>query len=182
MRSGRRSSASPKPSCGTYSPARAARIRAEDALKHVRELYGSDGIPTQAIDAARGKMEVTQAQVEAAKASLENAQQNYRHIKDQFDLNAEPRLRVEEAQGRARTAAESQVAVAKTSLEDALRDMDRIVQMQKIGGASQESVDKAQARVTTAEAQLVSAQAAAEAANSSLQRAKEIYALNAAVG
>lgn len=161
-----------------YEQALAARIRAEDALKHVRELYGSDGIPTQAIDAARGKMEVTQAQVEAAKASLENAQQNYRHIKDQFDLNAEPRLRVEEAQGRARTA-ESQVAVAKTSLEDALRDMDRIVQMQKIGGASQESVDKAQARVTTAEAQLVSAQAAAEAANSSLQRAKEIYALNA---
>jgi RND family efflux transporter MFP subunit len=161
-----------------YDQALATVRKAEQALAHARELYGTGGIPAQAIDAARGKMEVAQSQYSAAQASYENAQQNYQHIKDQVELNAEPRLRVEEAQGRVKSA-EAQVAVTQTALEDARRDLNRIAQLRDIGGASQESVDKAQDRVATYEAQLNAARAAADAARSALARAQEILDLNA---
>jgi RND family efflux transporter MFP subunit len=164
----------------SYEQAKAAERRAEQTLAHIGELYGPEGgLPSQMIDAARGKLQVAEAQHQASQAAYENALQNYQHVKEQFDLNAEPRLRVQEAEGRTKTA-EAQVAAARTALEDAQRDLDRLLQVQAIGGASQESVDKAEARVATAKAQLSSTTAAYDAAQGALDWARQILKLNAA--
>ena len=161
-----------------YRQAQASEHKAEQALRHARELYGVDGLPTQSIDAAQGKLQVARAQLEAATATRNNASQTYQHVKDQYDLDAEPRLKVQEAEGRWKTA-EAQVTAAQAALEDARRDLHRVEQVQAIGGASQESLDKARTKVETAESQLTAATAARDAAKEALDRAKEVYSLAA---
>ena len=161
-----------------YVQAQATERKAEQALRHARELYGAEGLPTQSIDAAWGKLKVARAQLEAATAAWNNANQTYQHVKDQYELDAEPRLRVQEAQGRYKTA-EAQVTAAQATLEDARRDLDRVERMQAIGGAAQESLDKARTRLDTAQSQLTAATAARDAAKEGLDGAQEIYSLAA---
>ena len=116
--------------------------------------------------------------MDAAAAAQDNASQTYQHVKDQYELDAEPRLRVQEAQGRHKTA-EAQATAAQAALEDARRDLERVQQMQAIGGASQENLDKARTKLDTAQSQLTAAMAARDAAKEALDRAQEIYSLAA---
>lgn len=158
--------------------ARATEAKAVQALEHAREVYGQGGLPEQTINAAEAKVEAARAQVEIATVNLGSARANYSTVKQQVELDAEPRLRVQEARGRLRSA-EAQVSAATIAVSDAQRDADRVAQMLQIGGASQEAVDKAQARLDTAQAQLRSAEANLDTAREGLERAEEIYALRA---
>ncbi len=161
-----------------YQQAQAAEAKAAQAWRHAQEVYGAGGLPEQTIAAAEAKVQVARAQVEIATANLDNARSNYQYVKEQVELDAEPRLRVQEAQGRLRTA-EAQLAAAQTAVSDAERDLDRVTEMKRIGGASQEAVDKAQVRLETARAQLRAAEASRDTAREGLARAEEIYTLRA---
>jgi len=155
----------------------AAEKRARQALEHTRELYRPDGgLPAQTMDAARGKVDVAQAQLTAAKAAEENARLTLKNAQDEFNLNAEQRLRIEESEGRL-AAAEAQVRAAETTVADAKLDYDRTRQMTEVVGFSQERLDKSKARLDTVQAQLEATRAARVASSKALQRAREIESL-----
>lgn len=165
---------------GKLAVAQAQREAAEAAvgaarknLAETRQLANLNTPQVQAVNEARGKVDVAQSQLAEAGEKAASAESQV--------AEARARVTVAEAQVAESTqkvaVARAQIAAADPAVANARAEYDRAVALLKIGGLSPEETDRAKLRLQTAEAQLDSAQGGLKLAEAQERAARSSLAM-----